>query len=756
MERARIENTPMWQRRLTAFLYRNRRWLPTLEGALFGLVVSTALLTWWWLASRTADEGLLSPPIAALILLANLLPAIAILVLIGRRFAKRRAADSKIGGNGRLHVRLVAIFSLVASIPVVLMVIIASLLFQYGVDTWYSKRARTMFENTTTLAIQLYTERQQRVTLETEAMARDIGEVLAATPLDSRAFADQFAYQVYQRELSEGAILAITAENGVQTLAVVNPYERPTDNWVPGDVAKRLTSQAQTVFRDTGGRMEAITPLPGSRSLFLYGSRVADSATLARARRAEAVLKSYNALIGRAAKLQLQLNIALYVISLLIVAGAVWIALSVADRLVRPVAELVGAARQVAAGDLAVKVTETRSRDEVGLLSRAFNRMTERLDSQNRTLISANELLDRRRALIEAVLAGVTAGVIAIDKQRDVRIINDSACALLKHDRDTAAGMALSGLSPELDRMIDGDESEAIVQLIAGGDPRTFAVKVVADEVGHVITFDDITQQLSDQRLAAWSDVARRIAHEIKNPLTPIQLAAERLKRRFGKEISSDTATFDRLTETIVRQVGDLRRMVDEFSSFARMPKPVFAQESLVDVVREAVFLHEVANPDIAFSFDAPDPAPQMVCDRRQLAQAISNIVKNGVEAIGEQEKKGRKKPSLEVCIAETGCGTYAITVSDTGRGLPVERDRIMEPYMTTRASGTGLGLAIVRRIIEEHAGTIGFADRPGGGTIVTITLDPAMLAAQAAQSGSSIRAKDEALPAGLTPSRSR
>ncbi len=750
MTGGRRDTVNLWRRRLVVLWLRNRRWFPALEWAAPILLLIVGVSTWIWLTEREASDGLLSPPVAALVLLANLLPAIAILVLVGRRIAKRWAAGTAIGGSGRLHVRLVATFSMVASIPVVLMVIIASLLFQYGVDTWYSQRARQMFENTTALALQIYAEKQQRVTLETEAMAGDIGQLLAGTQIESRAFADQFAFQVYQRELSEGAILAITPDRGVQTLAVVNPYERPTENWVPADVAKQMTAQAQTVFRDAGGRMEAITPLPNSRSLFLYASRVADDATLARAKRAEQVLKDYNALAGRAGKLQLRLNVALYLVSLLIIAGAVWAALAVADRLVRPVAELVGAARQVAEGDLTARVSETRSRDEVGLLSRAFNRMTERLDSQNRRLTSANDLLDRRRALIEAVLTGVSAGVVAVDGARKVRIINDSAGAFLKVDRDAAVGMALADLAPELDRLVEDGTNDAIVAGIAGGEARTFAVKRVADEGGHVLTFDDITQQLSDQRLAAWSDVARRIAHEIKNPLTPIQLAAERLRKRFGTQIETDAPMFVRLTDTIIRQVGDLRRMVDEFSSFARLPKPIFAQESLVDVVREAVFLHEVAHPDIDFTLTTPDPPPQMICDRRQLAQAISNIVKNGVEAIAALPQREGRRGAIDVTMSITECSTIAIAIADSGTGLPIERDRIIEPYMTTRASGTGLGLAIVKKIVEEHAGTIGFSDRDGGGTIVTLTLDPAMVAAYAAQRGTP-KSTAEALPAALT-----
>lgn len=689
---------------------------------------------------------------AVLLLFGNLVPAVVLLVLRGRHLAMRRAERSVVGSHGRLHVRLVALFSLIATIPVVLMVLIASLLFQYGVDIWYSKRAQNMFENTTALAQQLYAEKQKRVMDETSVMAGDLVQALSVAPIDSAAFANQFAFQVYQRELSEAAVLAISERNGVQTLAIVNPYARKTDNWVPSDVAQQLIRRRQTIFRDTGSRMEAMTPMVGTPNLFLYASRVADSETLSQAKRAGRVLKDYNALLKRSAKLQLQLNAALYLLSLTIIGLAVLAALRVADRLVQPVGELVDAARRVAGGDLSVRVSITRSRDEVGVLSRAFNRMTERLGEQNMDLIASNDLLDRRRALIEAVLSGVTAGVISITPEGRVRVINRSASALLHVNPEEVIGAELEALAPELGSLLKADRREAVIQLPGAGEARTLAVKIVESEFGLILTFDDITQQLIDQRRAAWSDVARRVAHEIKNPLTPIQLAAERLRRRFASEITSDPAAYERLTETIIRQVGDLRRMVDEFSSFARMPKPEFAVEAIVDIGREAMFLHEVANPHIRFTLEAPSPSPMVLCDRRQLAQALSNIVKNGVEAIDQTDAGSGE---IQMCISqEAGTKALVIQVSDSGIGLPLERERIVEPYMTTRPGGTGLGLAIVKKIIEEHMGSITFADRQGGGTIVSVRFDPDQLSAALERRPSDGAGQDH-LPSALTRIRS-
>jgi two-component system nitrogen regulation sensor histidine kinase NtrY len=311
-----------------------------------------------------------------------------------------------------------------------------------------------------------------------------------------------------------------------------------------------------------------------------------------------------------------------------------------------------------------------------------------------------------------------------------IRLINSSAETLLRTTQNLAVGQPLRQLAPELDAQLDSEEREGIIQFASGGDPRTLAVKRVKVEGGHVITFDDITDQLQDQRRAAWSDVARRIAHEIKNPLTPIQLAAERLQRRYAKEITSDVGTFERLTGTIVRQVGDLRRMVDEFSSFARMPKPVFQPESIEEIARQVLFLHEVAHPDIRFTLDAPEPPPVMVCDRRQLGQALTNVVKNGIEAIGGRREEGRGggEDAIAMRIAQSE-QRLVIEISDTGIGLPVERGRLTEPYVTTRVKGTGLGLAIVKKIVEEHFGTIEFDDAAGGGTIVRLVFDAEALA---------------------------
>jgi two-component system, NtrC family, nitrogen regulation sensor histidine kinase NtrY len=721
MTEARSATLGKWSRRI-AIMARRGQWLPRVELAVFLAWLSIGLTSYMILTGGRPGERLLTPPLVALMLVANLIPAIALIVLIGRRIAKARAARSPVGGHGRLHVRLVALFSLIASVPVLMLVIVASLLFQYGVEFWYSDRARSMFENANTLAQTFYNEKQARIIRETELMASDLSFNLSVAPIDSPGFNENFAYQVYVRELSEAAIVRFTAKGTSQSLALVNPYDRPTENWVPPAVVTQLKATKKTVFQDSGGRMQAITPLPGAPDVFVYAARVSDPAAQAQAKRFSLVLKNYNDLVEQSRTLQLQFHAALFLLTLLIVGLAVWVALTVADRLIRPVGELVDAAQKVTAGDLSARVAAPRTRDEIGVLTNAFNRMTGRLEQQRKELLDASDLIDRRRAFIETVLSGVTAGVVAVGEDRRVRILNRSAMSLLGCGGD-CAGAPLGELAPELDAMLIKGEQDAIVEISGADGPRMLAAKISRDELGHVLTFDDITAQINDQRRAAWADVARRIAHEIKNPLTPIQLAAERLKRRFASEIKSDPATFERLTDTIVRQVGDLRRMVDEFSSFARMPKPVFREESLIDICRQAVFLHEVAHPEIRFALDAPDPAISMVCDRRQLGQALTNLVKNAVEAV-EADPDRSSTGSVTLNLYYDG-SLVRISVSDNGIGLPQERDRLAEPYMTTRERGTGLGLAIVKKIVEEHGGNLTFGDREGGGTVVTLLFDP-------------------------------
>lgn len=716
------------------------RWFPAIEVAVLLSAIAIAIGSYWFFdATETARGHLPSPSLMAVVLVANLIPAMTLLVLGGRRIAKRRAARSEVGGNGTLHVRLVALFSILASVPMLLVTVVASFLFQYGVEFWSSPRAKGIFENAQVLAQSSYNDFLNAVDSENVAVASDIRRMLINNRyrVDSPEFAVIYQQSIMLRSLTESVLFEIPADGRPVSLASASIYEGPL-RWSLDPKSIEALRQGKASFvsaRD--GKVQSVTRVLDTNYLLYSGRDIDLNVYTERLRRTRAVLSDYNALLARSRVIQLQLNSVLFLASLFIVGLAVFVALAVADRLVRPVGALVGAARRVADGDLSARVPEPRekTRDEIGTLASAFNSMTERLEEQTGELIAANAQIDSRRALIEAVMSGVSAGVVSVGPDRTIRLANSSATALLKTGATPLAGRTLREVAPELDQLLEGDTQDAIIQLATGGEAKTLAVRITRDDGQHILTFDDITQQLLDQRRAAWSDVARRIAHEIKNPLTPIQLAAERLQRRYGSKLLEDDGTFVKLTGTIVRQVGDLRRMVDEFSSFARMPKPMFRDESVADLARQSLFLHEVAHPDIDYTLEADGPAP-LVCDRRQLGQALTNIVKNATEAV-EARSEPAERGRIAIAIRDTGDGRMQIDTSDNGIGLPAERDRIVEPYMTTRKGGTGLGLAIVRKIVEEHFGTISFADRPGGGTIVSITVDTTILAALAGTGGS-------------------
>ena len=708
------------------------RFYDRLAWVIAAFLVAMIALSTLILGRNTAPGTTLPPrsPLIALLLILILLPAIALMALYARKVAVQRAEEGGLG-SGRLHVRLVALFTAIAAVPTVLVAIFASLLFQSALDFWFSNHARSMFESTVQVASASYNREVERVSNETTTASSDLAVYLRQTTIDDPRFRLAFARnQVLNRNLSEAIIFTYGSDKQIRTIALVDPYDRDLSRDIPTSAIDALQKQPVVPIK-SADRIGAVTRLDFGPDSYLYAARVFDPQFRRQIKQANDVLNEYQSLLARSRVNQLRFNAALLLGSLIIVGLSIFTALRIADRLVRPVGQLVNAAGRVEEGDFSVRVPVGETDDEVQTLATAFNRMTGRLEEQTNALRSANTQLETRRAFMEAVLSSVTAGVVAIDSGLRILLLNRSAETLLEGSRSDIEGSELASISPELDEFMRGDQSDANVLIASNGAQRTLAVKRVRYQDGSVLTFDDITDQLSDQRRAAWSDIARRIAHEIKNPLTPIQLAAERLQRRFGREISSDGDTFERLTGTIVRQVGDLRRMVDEFSNFARMPKPAFREENVHEIARQALFLHEVAHPTIAFVLDPSQGDFRMVCDRRQLAQALTNVVKNGVEAIEGRRNRGEQNASgdsVGLKLHEDGA-CLVIDVFDTGIGLPEERERLTEPYMTTRVRGTGLGLAIVKKIVEEHYGEIAFLDRPGGGTHVRISFDTEKLA---------------------------
>ncbi|MEL7444843.1 MAG: ATP-binding protein [Pseudomonadota bacterium] len=539
-----------------------------------------------------------------------------------------------------------------------------------------------------------------------------------------------YLFQAQAREISESAILQRLEDGTIRTAAIMDLMDENQPIVFVESALPQLDAGELVVVQGSPDRIAALAPIDRQSGIYLYNARNTEANSFNSWERAQAISSGYEALNDSARALQLRFNIALVAVSLFLVGLAVWFALRFADRQVEPLTDLVGAARKVGQGNFALRVEGRTGADEIGLLNRAFNRMTAQLEIQTEDLVNANRQIDDRRAFMEAVLESVTAGVISVDGESRVLLMNSSAQSLLAEDPDTnLEGASLAELSPELCALVREGKDRGIVTHAKGTELLTMAVKIAPGSNGHVITFEDITRQLLDQRQAAWSDVARRIAHEIKNPLTPIQLATERLKRRYRKQIESDGELFDELTSTIVRQVGDLRKMVDEFSSFARLPKPNFRPEDALDLVRQALFLQEVAHPQVSFDLDHTGMDERTIhCDRHQLGQAMTNVLKNAVEAvearIPDAEPDFRGRVSVDVV---SDAEMLTIAIEDNGIGLPLERERIIEPYMTTREKGTGLGLAIVNKIVDEHGGDMSFATSDSGGTrvIMRFARDP-------------------------------
>jgi two-component system nitrogen regulation sensor histidine kinase NtrY len=414
-------------------------------------------------------------------------------------------------------------------------------------------------------------------------------------------------------------------------------------------------------------------------------------------------------------------------IALTLLLSAIWIGMWFANRLVSPIRQLMGAAQQISGGNLDVEVTTKPADGDLGVLGATFNTMTSELKSQRDALVGANSTLDERRRFMEAVLSGVTAGVVGVDADGTITLVNRSAEELLGAKEKALSAKPLAKAIPEFAPLMKKAQKQGRrlvtdqVTLRRGGVEHNFAVRVTSEGTdqqteGYVVTFDDITELVTAQRSTAWADVARRIAHEIKNPLTPIQLSAERIRRKYGDSITKDRDVFDQCTDTIIRQVSDIGRMVDEFSAFARMPKPVMEMHDVRDIVREAVFLFQVSRPEISFELDLPDSPAMLLSDRRLLTQAVTNLVKNASEAIDtamEADPERAEKGHVTTKVSIKG-ERLQIAVTDNGCGLPKEnRQRLVEPYMTTRAKGTGLGLAIVQRITEQHGGSLQLADAP-------------------------------------------
>ncbi len=491
----------------------------------------------------------------------------------------------------------------------------------------------------------------------------------------------------------------------------------------PNIFADLDSGQPALIAPGTTDLVGGVIKLTGFDNVYLYLSRPLDPRVTRNLRLTEENAAEYEQLEANRFGVQVAFGIVFAGLALVVLLSAIWIGLGFARSLVSPIRRLIGASQEIAAGNLDVSVPVRGSMGDISVLAQTFNTMTSQVKSQRDELLNANAQMDQRRRFTEAVLSGVSAGVIGLDGDGQVTLVNRSALEALGMDDTALVGHPLGDVIPAFQAVLneashrERGPARDQIQFARGGDQRTLNIQVTQERAeakleGFVVTLDDITDLTAAERRSAWADVARRIAHEIKNPLTPIQLSAERLKRRFGERVDAeDRSVFDQCTDTIVRQVGDIRRMVDEFSGFARMPRPIMEDRDLNEVVREAVFLQEVSQPNIRFQLDLPEEPVMARVDHRLVTQALTNIVKNAtelIEAVGALESEGGL---ITVTVSANG-DQAVIDVEDNGKGLPREdRERLLEPYMTTREKGTGLGLAIVRKIMEEHGGTIALMD---------------------------------------------
>ncbi len=658
-----------------------------------------------------------------------------LLLILSAVVARRLVAlwvRRKAGGAGsRLHLRFVGLFSVVAVAPAILVAVFSALFFNAGVQAWFGERVRTALSESQAVAQAYLKEHQQVIAGEVLAVANDLQRNWAQVSSTPQALERFLIQQTNIRGLTEAVVFDDVGKvHGRAGYTFSLQFEE-----VPFWALERADNGEVAVLTgESDDRVRALVKLDVIPTFYLYVGRFVDQKVIQHMEQTEQAVAAYQRLQEGRSDLEITFSLIFIVVALLLLSAAVWVGLTLATRLAQPIAELIDASERVRSGDLSVRVPELAAADEIATLSRAFNRMTSQIASQQTRLLSANRELDERRRFTETVLSGVSAGVISTDPAGRLTLANRSASDLLRVPLEEHYGESLATVVPEFDGLLDGEARlrgasvQSEVELKRGGEQLTFVVRAAAEQVdgeliGHVLTFDDVTELEAAQRKAAWADVARRVAHEIKNPLTPIQLSAERLKRRYLKQITEDSEVFVQCTDTIVRHVVHIGQMVDEFSSFARMPNPTMKAENLGQLVTQAVFLQRTAFPHIHFEAVLPDTPVRMRCDSRQISQALTNLLKNAVEAIDAvpEESDGRIAVTLTQEVEATGGRTIRVAIEDNGRGLPDERSRLTEPSVTTRAKGTGLGLAIVKKILEDHGGDLILEDAPGRGALITL-----------------------------------
>jgi two-component system nitrogen regulation sensor histidine kinase NtrY len=706
------------------------RWRDVLGGraTTLGLAITAVLLglATFVLLAGGSPFGPTRPGQIVAVVLANA----GVLLLLAASLATRLVrvwADRRRGSAGsKLHVRLVLLFGVVAVVPAMIVAAFAAIFFNLGIQAWFSDRVRSTMEASLVASRAWLDQHRDEIRVDALAMAADLTRAAQVfLPDNTAAFERLLATQASIRGLSEAVVFEPTLGRVIaQAGFLANAVIEAPPGWALEQVRQ---GEVAVIPAESGARVRAIANLDIPPGLLLLIGAPLDASVLEHMRTTELAFQEYDQLDRNRGSLQITFALIFACAALLVLLAAVLVGLVFANQLARPISRLITAAERVRAGDLSTRVEEGTQDDELATLSRAFNRMTSQLGAQRGELMEAYRQIDERRRFTETVLSGVSAGVVGLDSEGRINLPNRSASLLMGIDLDAAIGLSLAKVVPEFAELIaecrDQPERPRTAEIPIGPPQqrRTLIARIGAETergkvTGFVLTFDDITELQSAQRKAAWSDVARRIAHEIKNPLTPISLSAERLQRKYLKEITSDPETFKTLTNTIVRQVGDIGRMVDEFSAFARMPQPVIRAEDIGQVVREALVLQSSAHPEIQYVTAIPDPAPRLPLDRRLIGQALTNLLQNAADAVAARPREAGARGRIDLRVEAMADGV-AVIVEDDGIGLPEgeDRARLTEPYVTHKPKGTGLGLAIVKKIMEDHGGRLVLEDRADG-----------------------------------------
>lgn len=700
---------------------RGGRWL---GGIIFLLLLGLVALV---LKIDTAYFGNVSPQRTVMFVLIDLTLLLMLMVYAVQHRARllwARAHDGVLGT--RLQSRIILMFTGIAIVPTLIVATFSILFFNAGIKSWFDTQVSNALEDSVVVATAYIEEHKDAIRIDALGMNEVLHARGAALSTNPARLSDFLSSEAQERNLSEALVFDRQHVLARTALSFSLTFER-----LPEEVLSRADNGQVVIFGDDQNKIQAVTKIGVAPDVYLMVTRVVDPKVLQHMQAARETVGEYHTLQADLVTLQRQFFVVFILIALLVLMASLWAGILLAVRLVEPLRALMAATEHVRGGDYSIRVPEGRTDDEIANLGRTFNRMTGQLESQRRDLIEANRLADERRRFTEAVLLGVSAGILALDTQRCITLHNRTALELLGRD-GSITGAYIEAILPEVLALVQQVENkpermasgQILVTQVTPTEKRVMLHVQVTAELrgsaiaGYIVTFDDISALVAAQRSAAWADVARRIAHEIKNPLTPITLSAERLRKKFGQFVPLDEKeSFDRYLDTVSRHTRDIGRMVEEFVAYARMPSNVFRNENLVSIIRKSVFSAQTTTPDIQYVQELPADVVMLSCDESQLGQALLNLLKNAAEAL-----EGRADKRIVIRLVRDA-NTATLTITDNGGGFPADKmDTLTEPYVTTRVKGTGLGLAIVKRSVEEHKGALTLSNAEDGGARVSIT----------------------------------